>query len=151
MLVKTKLVPNTFWNGNHNELWKMKSIGILITFLLAGQLTVWSQKEFKVFFYSNGQKSSEGFLEQGKPNGYWKNYYETGILKSEGNRKDFQLDSTWKFFELMVLFSSLSSTKRIWNSDWNASTIHWEGRKDLSLTSQMLRKVQPQNSFRRAE
>ena len=62
----------------------MKSIGILITFLLAGQLTVWSQKEFKVFFYNNGQKSSEGFLEQGKPNGYWKNYYETGILKSEG-------------------------------------------------------------------
>lgn len=50
--------------------------------------------------YSNGQKSSEGFLEQGKPNGYWKNYYETGILKSEGNRKDFQLDSTWKFFRV---------------------------------------------------
>ena len=78
----------------------MKSIGILITLLLAGQLTVWSQKEFKVFFYSNGQKSSEGYLEQGKPNGYWKNYYETGVLKSEGNRKEFQLDSTWRFFRV---------------------------------------------------
>ena len=78
----------------------MKSIGILVTLLLAGHLTVWSQKEFKVFFYSNGQKSSEGYLEQGKPNGYWKNYYETGVLKSEGNRREFQLDSTWKFFRV---------------------------------------------------
>ena len=67
---------------------------------MAGHLTVWSQKEFKVFFYSNGQKSSEGYLEQGKPNGYWKNYYETGVLKSEGNRREFQLDSTWKFFRV---------------------------------------------------
>ncbi len=76
----------------------MKSIGILITLLLASQLSLLAQKEFKIFYYANGQKSSEGYLEQGKPNGYWKNYYDNGILKSEGNRKDFQLDSTWKFF-----------------------------------------------------
>ena len=76
----------------------MKPFGILIALLLASQLSVWSQNEFKVFYYANGQKSSEGYLDQGKPNGYWKNYYDSGILKSEGNRKDFQLDSTWKFF-----------------------------------------------------
>jgi antitoxin component YwqK of YwqJK toxin-antitoxin module len=78
----------------------MKPFGILIALLLANQLSVWSQKEFKVFYYTNGQKSSEGYLEQGKPNGYWKNYYDSGILKSEGNRKDYQLDSTWKFFRV---------------------------------------------------
>ena len=38
-------------------------------------------------------------MRNGKPDGYWKTYYETGILKSEGNRVDFLLDSTWKFFD----------------------------------------------------
>ncbi len=78
----------------------MKPHGILITLLLAFQLSLFAQNEFKVFYYSNGQKSSEGFLVEGKPDGYWKNYFDTGVLKSEGNRKDFQLDSTWKFFRL---------------------------------------------------
>lgn len=78
----------------------MKSLGILITFLFAFQLSLLAQNEYKVFYYPNGQKSSEGFLVEGKPNGYWKNYFDTGVLKSEGNRKEFQLDSTWKFFRL---------------------------------------------------
>ena len=38
-------------------------------------------------------------MRQGKPDGYWKNYYESGILKSEGNRKNFLLDSTWRFYD----------------------------------------------------
>jgi len=76
----------------------MKSAGILITLLIAFQSTLLAQKEPTVFYYSNGKKSSEGFLVEGKPDGYWKNYFETGVLKSEGNRKNFQLDSTWKFF-----------------------------------------------------
>jgi len=78
----------------------MKLFGILIAFLLASQCSVWCQKELKIFYYSNGQKSSEGYLENGKPNGFWKNYYNNGVLKSEGNRRDFLLDSTWKFFRL---------------------------------------------------
>ena len=78
----------------------MKTHGILITLLLAFQLSLFAQNEFKVFYYPNGQKSSEGFLVEGKPDGYWKNYFDTGVMKSEGNRKDFQLDSTWKFYRL---------------------------------------------------
>ena len=78
----------------------MKSHGILITLILAFQLSLSAQNEYKVFYYPNGQKSSEGFLVEGKPNGYWKNYFDTGVLKSEGNRKEFQLDSSWKFFRL---------------------------------------------------
>jgi len=38
-------------------------------------------------------------MVDGKPDGYWKTYHENGILKSEGNRKDFLLDSTWKFYD----------------------------------------------------
>ena len=34
----------------------------------------------------------------GKPEGWWKSYNERGILISEGNRKNFQLDSLWIFY-----------------------------------------------------
>jgi antitoxin component YwqK of YwqJK toxin-antitoxin module len=37
-------------------------------------------------------------LVDGKPEGYWKTYYENGVLRSEGGRKRFQLDSLWKFY-----------------------------------------------------
>ncbi len=53
---------------------------------------------YNVFYFENGNKSSEGEMKDGKPIGYWKTYYENGNLKSEGSRKDFQLDSIWKFY-----------------------------------------------------
>lgn len=53
---------------------------------------------YNVFYHENGQKSSEGIMQNGKPIGYWKTYYKTGVLKSEGNRENFQLDSIWKFY-----------------------------------------------------
>jgi len=37
-------------------------------------------------------------MKQGKPDGYWKSYYENGKIKSEGNRKDLKVDSLWKFY-----------------------------------------------------
>ncbi len=49
-------------------------------------------------YYPNGQVSSEGFVRNGKPDGYWKTYYATGILKSEGKRTNFLLDGTWNFY-----------------------------------------------------
>ena len=54
---------------------------------------------FNVFRYENDSVSAEGFLLNGKPNGYWKNYERNGFLKSEGNRKNYLLDSTWKFYK----------------------------------------------------
>jgi antitoxin component YwqK of YwqJK toxin-antitoxin module len=53
---------------------------------------------FKVFYYPNGIKSSEGLLVDGKPEGWWKSYSEKGVLISEGNRKNFLLDSLWIFY-----------------------------------------------------
>jgi uncharacterized protein len=53
---------------------------------------------YNAFYYPNGQVSSEGMMVEGKPEGYWKTYYVTGILKSEGNRKNFLLDSIWVFY-----------------------------------------------------
>lgn len=56
------------------------------------------QNGFIQFKDDKGHISSEGTLINGKPDGYWKTFYETGILKTEGNRKNFLLDSVWKFY-----------------------------------------------------
>ena len=52
------------------------------------------------YYFPNGTLSSEGFIKNGKPDGYWKNYNEDGSLKSEGNRIDGELDSLWIFYGL---------------------------------------------------
>ena len=36
---------------------------------------------YNVFYYANGNKSSEGTMVNGKPDGYWKTYYSNTILK----------------------------------------------------------------------
>lgn len=41
---------------------------------------------------------SQGYLRNGIPDGYWKTFYDNGILKSEGNRKNYLLDSLWNFY-----------------------------------------------------
>lgn len=53
---------------------------------------------FTTYRYEGGAISSEGYLRQGKPDGYWKSYYRNGNLKAEGNRKNYLLDGEWKFF-----------------------------------------------------
>ena len=54
---------------------------------------------YHVFKYPNGAISSEGVIKGGKPDGFWKSYYVTGIKKSEGKRTSFLLDSIWVFFD----------------------------------------------------
>ena len=71
---------------------------ILALFLGSTAKMVFGQTEHKVFRYPNDSISSEGTLVNGKPDGYWKTYYENGRLKSEGNRKDFKLDGRWYFY-----------------------------------------------------
>jgi antitoxin component YwqK of YwqJK toxin-antitoxin module len=54
---------------------------------------------YQIFKYPNGTISSEGILRDGKPEGFWKSYYVTGIKKSEGKRTNFLLDSIWIFYD----------------------------------------------------
>ena len=54
---------------------------------------------YHVFKYPNGSISGEGYIKNGKPDGFWKSYYVTGIKKSEGKRTNFLLDSIWLFFD----------------------------------------------------
>ena len=62
-----------------------------------GQNTV-SPNGYNVFYYENGNISSEGTMRNGKPDGYWKAYYTNNVIKSEGNRKNYELDSIWLFY-----------------------------------------------------
>lgn len=54
---------------------------------------------YQIFRYPNGAVSSEGLIKNGKPEGYWKSYYITGVKKSEGKRTSFLLDSLWIFYD----------------------------------------------------
>ena len=73
----------------------------------------WSQPgaTYTKYYFPNGVVSSEGNIENGRPNGYWKTYYSNGKLKSEGNRTLFLLDSTWKFYRENGSLSQLISYK----------------------------------------
>lgn len=55
-------------------------------------------QEYIKYFYPDSTVSSEGFIENGKPNGYWKSYFPSGVLKSIGKRTNFELDSIWRFY-----------------------------------------------------
>lgn len=75
----------------------------LILFQSVGNCFVWSQdnnvfKETELF-YPNGALAARGFMRENKPDGYWITFYESGIKKSEGNRKNFELDGLWIFYD----------------------------------------------------
>jgi len=80
----------------------MKKI-VLISLLTIFGIKIYGQNKitpdgYNILYYSNGKKSSEGTMKNGKPDGYWITYYENGMIKSEGNRKNYELDSIWKFY-----------------------------------------------------
>jgi len=57
--------------------------------------------EYKQYFYSTGKISSEGYLKDNKPTGYWISYYNTGIKRSKGKWNNNKLDSTWIFYDFL--------------------------------------------------
>lgn len=71
----------------------------LFLFLLCfvGQ-TVGQEMKYVQFNFQNGVVSSEGYMLDGKPEGYWKTYYDDETLKSEGNRLNHELNGIWKFY-----------------------------------------------------
>lgn len=54
---------------------------------------------YQVFKYPNGTISGEGLIKNGKPEGFWKSFYVTGVKKSEGKRTNYLLDSVWVFYD----------------------------------------------------
>lgn len=81
-------------------------IKLVVLFLIfSSEGILFSQNEqnirdgYQVFRYPNGTVSSEGYMKNGKPEGFWKSYYVTGVRKSEGKRTNFLLDSIWVFYD----------------------------------------------------
>jgi antitoxin component YwqK of YwqJK toxin-antitoxin module len=72
---------------------------LLLFRVSVGQENVSLKDGYTTFKYPNGTVSSEGLIKDGKPEGYWKSYYVTGVLKSEGKRSNHMLDSIWLFFD----------------------------------------------------
>ena len=82
----------------------MKRISILLFFIFLCFLSNGQENEtvkdgYQVFKYPNGAISSEGLIKNGKPEGFWKSFYVTGVKKSEGRRTNFLLDSIWVFYD----------------------------------------------------
>ncbi len=57
-----------------------------------------AQDSLVKYHFSNGVISSQGMLRLGKPEGYWRNFYEDGTLRSEGKMHAGKTDSTWNFY-----------------------------------------------------
>ncbi len=78
------------------------SVKVLLIFLFLGLTTLASaQKDsltFVTYLYETGAKSSEGYLRDGKPDGYWRSYYRNGNIKAEGNRLLYKLEGPWIFY-----------------------------------------------------
>jgi len=82
----------------------MKKIIVFLFFLLICKISSAQDNGtlkdgYQIFKYPNGAVSSEGLIKNGKPEGFWKSYYVTGIKKSEGKRTSFLLDSIWLFYD----------------------------------------------------
>ena len=82
----------------------MKRINLLLSFvfitgIVMAQVNENLQEGYHIFKYPNGSISSQGLIKSGKPEGFWKSYYVTGVKKSEGKRTNFLLDSIWVFFD----------------------------------------------------
>ncbi len=76
----------------------MKTMRIILSIVLCLCSHFANAQELTQYFYPNGSVSSEGIMVDGKPDGYWKTYYESGVLKSVGKRSNSQLDSIWCFY-----------------------------------------------------
>jgi len=87
----------------------MKYVLFVLVFLFSAELMAQADGVvFTQFKHRNGVVSSEGYLRNGKPDGYWKTFNEQGQLVSEGNRENFLLDGVWKFYSNGELTSEIT-------------------------------------------
>lgn len=79
----------------------MRTLILFLSVMLSPYICGQQEGVFTEFKYDNGVVSSSGFLVDGRPDGYWRTYYPEGTIKSEGQRKNFVLDSVWTFFNTL--------------------------------------------------
>lgn len=77
--------------------WVMMVVGVLVTINAQAQVPAPADSLVR-YYHPNGTVSSEGHMVDGRPEGYWKSFYATGTLRSEGGRRGALLDSLWRFY-----------------------------------------------------
>lgn len=79
----------------------MNRLFLLFAIFFAAQLTAQDslvQNGYVTLKFPGGKRSGEGLMKDGKPEGLWKAFYESGAIKSEGFKKNGISDSLWKFY-----------------------------------------------------
>lgn len=71
---------------------------VLMTIRLHGQ-DLSEDCTWTVYTFPNGNKSSEGCLIGGVPDGVWTSYHENGKIKSEGARENSIVTGSWNFYD----------------------------------------------------
>lgn len=97
---------------------------VLMTSHVFGQLSdadcVWT-----VYTFPNGNKSSEGCLVNGIPDGIWTAYHESGKIKSEGARENFIITGSWNFYDTAGIkiesIEYLAGKKNGWEKQYYSS------------------------------
>ncbi|MBK7130989.1 MAG: hypothetical protein IPM74_18580 [Crocinitomicaceae bacterium] len=93
--------PNNY-NILSFQIFKKKKIYIFLLFALVIN-KIFAQdinnNGYNIFYFPGGAVASEGMFVNGKPEGVWKAYYETGVLKSIGKKRAGLSDSTWVFYD----------------------------------------------------
>ena len=94
-----EILPAFFVYLNSANYWIVKKIRLTLFIILITKLVLAQTYEddtsvvYKQFLYKNGTVASEGYLNNNKPTGFWRSYYQTGVLKSEGKWTNNKLDS----------------------------------------------------------
>jgi antitoxin component YwqK of YwqJK toxin-antitoxin module len=83
-------------------------------------------------------------MRDGKADGYWKNYYKNGKLKIEGNRKNFQLDSVWKFYSEK---GKITKSVNYLEGKKNGYTFNYDTNQRVSSKEAFINDIKQGNSF----
>ncbi len=86
------------------------------------------EKEYTVLYHENGRVSSEGYMLDDKPDGFWKTYYPDGTIKSEGKRTQFELDSIWNFYNHNGLKTSSLTYRK---GDRNGEATYYDAEENI--------------------
>lgn len=104
--------------------WGLRCVGLGILWMGVGQLmgqdSTWTE-----YRYAEGVVSSEGYMVDGQPAGYWRSFYPDAKRKSEGNWRGGKLEGEWVFFDskgrLETTLSYASGRKQGTEFKWDST------------------------------
>jgi len=109
----------------------------LVLLLFVGVCQVAGQDSTRVQYrFPSGGVSSEGWLVNGIPEGFWQSYHEDGTRKSEGNRRQGQLEGEWIFYDEQ---GRVETTLRYEQGVKQGEEIRWD-------TTGVQRRIRPWNA-----